>query len=124
MEEKDPLTGAVIAAAIEVHRLLGPGLLESIYQRALRHEMQLRGMVFHSQQPVPVNFKGVSLGDDLRLDFVVADQLILELKAAEKLLPIHEAQLITYLKLTGLHVGLLINFNVRLLKEGIKRIVL
>jgi GxxExxY protein len=95
MEEKDPLTGAVIAAAIEVHRLLGPGLLESIYQRALGHEMHLRGMVFQSQQPVPVNYKGVSLGDDLRLDCVVADQLILELKAVEELLPIHEAQLIT-----------------------------
>jgi GxxExxY protein len=122
--ERDPLTGAVIAAAIEAHRLPGPGLLESIYQRALGHEMHLRGMVFQSQQSVPVNYKGVSLGDDLRLNFVVADQLIIELKAVEKLLPIHEAQLITYLKLTGLHVGLLINFNVRLLKEGIKRIVL
>ena len=124
MEEKDPLTGAVIAAAIEVHRLLGPGLLESIYQRALCHELKLRGMQFQGQRPVPVDYKGVNLGDDLRLDIVVADQLIVELKAMEKLLPIHEAQLITYLKLTGLHVGLLINFNVRLLKEGIKRIVL
>jgi GxxExxY protein len=124
MEEKDPLSGAVIAAAIEVHRLLGPGLLESIYLRALGHELELRGVRHQSQRPVPVAYKGVNLGDDLRLDLVVADQLIVELKAVEKLLPIHEAQLITYLKLTGLHVGLLINFNVRLLKEGIKRIVL
>jgi GxxExxY protein len=124
MEERDPVTGAVIAAAIEVHRLLGPGLLESIYQRALCHEMHLRGLPFQGQQPVPVAYKGVNLGDDLRLDLVVADQLIVELKAVDKLLPIHEAQLITYLKLTGLRVGLLINFNVRLLKEGIKRIVL
>jgi GxxExxY protein len=99
MEERDPVTGAVIAAAIEVHRLLGPGLLESIYQRALCHELHLRGIPFQGQQPVPVAYKGVNLGDDLRLDLVVADQLIVELKAVDKLLPIHEAQLITYLKL-------------------------
>jgi len=107
-----------------VHRILGPGLLESIYQRALYHEMLLRGMVFQDQQPVPVNYKGANLDDDLRLDFVVADHVIVELKTVEKLLPIHEAQLITYLKLTGLHVGLLINFNVCLLRDGIKRMVL
>jgi GxxExxY protein len=124
MEERDPLTGGIIAAAIEVHRLLGQGLLESIYQRALCHELHLRGTPFQPQRPVPVAYKGVNLGDDLRLDIVVADQVIVELKAVEKLLPIHDAQLITYLKLTGLHVGLLINFNVRLLKEGIKRIAL
>ncbi len=124
MEEKDPLTGAVIGAAIEVRRILGPGLLESIYQRALGHEMTLRNMSFESQQPVAVNYKGINLGDDLRLDIVVPGQLVVELKAVEKLLPIHEAQLMTYLKLTGLHTGLLINFNVCLLKDGIKRIVL
>src|SRR5436853_576239 len=104
MEERDPLTGAVIAAAIEVHRLLGPGLLESIYQRALCHEMHLRGIPFRSNQPVPVDYKGVGLGDDLRLDIVVAEQLIMELKSVEKLLPIHESQLIIYLKLTDLRV--------------------
>jgi GxxExxY protein len=124
MEEKDPVTAAVIAAAIEVHRHLGPGLLESIYERALCHELHLRAVPFEGQRPVAVNYKGVDLGDDLRLDVVVSDQVVVELKAVDKLLPIHEAQLITYLKLTGLHVGLLINFNVRLLKEGIKRIVL
>ena len=124
MEESDPLTASVIAAAIEVHRLLGPGLLESIYQRALCHELLLRGVPFQCQQPVAVNYKGVDLGDDLRLDIVVADQVIVELKAVDKLQPIHEAQVITYLKLTGLHIGLLINFNVRLLKEGIKRLIL
>ena len=124
MEEKDAITGEVIAAAIEVHRILGPGLLESIYQRALCHEMMLRGMVFQDQRPVSVNYKDANLGDDLRLDFVVADHVIVELKTVEKLLPIHEAQLITYLKLTGLHVGLLINFNVPLLRDGIKRMVL
>jgi GxxExxY protein len=124
VEERDLLTGAVIAAAIEVHRVLGPGLLESIYQRALCHEMHLCGIRFQAQRHVPVEYKGVNLGDVLRLDSVVADQVIVELKAVERLLPIHEAQLITYLKLTGLRVGLLINFNVRLLKEGVKRIVL
>jgi len=124
MEEKDAITGEVIAAAIEVHRILGPGLVEASYQRALHHEMMLRGMVFEDQRPVPVNYKGVNLGDDLRLDFVVADHVIVELKSVEKLLPIHEAQLITYLKLTSLHVGLLINFNVCLLRDGIKRMVL
>jgi GxxExxY protein len=124
LEEKDPLTGAIIAAAVEVHRTLGPGLLESIYHRALCHEMTLRNVSHQSQRPVPVNYKGVDLGDDLRLDIVVAEQVIVELKAIDKLLPIHEAQLITYLKWTGLHIGLLINFNVRLLKEGIKRMVL
>jgi GxxExxY protein len=124
MEARDPVTGGIIAAAVEVHRVLGPGLLESIYQRALCHELLLRGTLFRAQTPVAVNYKGVDLGDDLRLDFVVAEQVIVELKAVEKLLPIHEAQLITYLKLTGLHVGLLINFNTRLLKEGIKRMAL
>jgi GxxExxY protein len=124
LEAKDPLTGEVISAAIEVHRTLGPGLLESIYHRALCHEMTLRNLTYHSQRPVPVNYKGVDLGDDLRVDFVVSDRIVVELKAVDKLLPIHEAQLLTYLKLTGLHIGLLINFNVRLLKEGIKRLAL
>jgi GxxExxY protein len=124
VEERDPLSSRVLGAAIEVHRLLGPGLLESIYHRALCHELALRGVPFVSQQPVRVNYKGVDLGDDLKLDIHVEDALILELKAVEKLLPLHESQLITYLKLTGRKTGLLINFNVRLLKDGIKRIVL
>ena len=124
MEEKDPLSAAVIGAAIEVHRLLGPGLLECLYHRALRFELGLRGVPFRSEEPVPVNYKGQHLGDDLRIDLIVADKLIVELKAVDHLHPIHEAQLITYLKLTGLRTGLLINFNVRLLKEGVKRMVL
>jgi len=124
MEERDPLTAAVIGAAIEVHKILGPGLLESIYDRALRHELALRGIPFQSQQPVPVSYKGQSLGDDLRLDIIVDGRLIVELKAVDQLHPIHESQLITYLKLTGLRTGLLINFNVRLLKDGLKRMVL
>ena len=124
MEERDPLTAAVIGAAIEVHRLLGPGLLESLYERAMRHELALRAIPFEYQQPVPVNYKGHHLGDDLKLDLVVDGKLIVELKAVDGLHPIHEAQLITYLKLTGIHTGLLINFNVRLLKDGLKRMVL
>ena len=124
MEERDPLTAAVIGAAIEVHKLLGPGLLEVLYERALRHELLLRGIPFEAQQPVPVNYKGQHLGDDLRLDLVVEKRLIVELKAIDQFHPIHEAQLITYLKLTGVRTGLLINFNVRLLKDGLKRIVL
>lgn len=123
-EGDDPLTAAVIGAAIEVHRVLGPGLLEVLYHRALNHELGLRGIPYRSQQPVPIDYKGKALGDDLKLDLVVADQLIVELKAIERFHPIHDAQLITYMKLTGLHKGLLINFNVRLLKEGLRRLVL
>lgn len=124
IEERDPLSYQVLGAAIEVHRLLGPGLLESIYQRALCHELALRGIPYRPQQPVRVNYKGIDLGDDLKLDVLVAERLILELKAVEKLLPLHDSQLITYLKLTSLSTGLLINFNVRLLMDGVKRIVL
>jgi GxxExxY protein len=124
MEEKDPLTSAVIGAAIKVHKLLGPGLLEVLYERALRHELLLRGVPFEAQQPVPVSYKGQHLGDDLRLDLIVDQRLIVELKAVDHLHPIHEAQLVTYLKLTGLRTGLLINFNVRLLKDGVRRMVL
>jgi GxxExxY protein len=124
MEEGDPLTASVIGAAIEVHRHLGPGLLEVLYHRAMRFELALRGIRFQFEQPVPINYKGHDLGNDLRLDLIVEDQLILELKAVDALHPIHQAQLITYLKLTRLKKGLLINFNVRLLKDGIKRLVL
>ena len=124
MDERDPLTERVIGAAIEVHRLLGPGLLESIYQRALAQELALRGVRYDPQYPVPVSYKGVVLGDDLKMDFLVEQQLVVEIKTVEKLAPIHDAQLLTYLRLTGFHVGLLINFNVRLLKDGVRRLVL
>jgi len=123
MDERDPLTQSVIGAAIEVHRILGPGLLESIYQKAMCHELFLRGVRHLPQQRVPVNYKGVNLGDDLVMDILVEDDLVVELKAVEALAPIHEAQLLTYLKLTGHRRGLLLNFNVRLLKDGIKRMV-
>jgi GxxExxY protein len=123
MDERDPLTEQVIGAAIEVHRILGPGLLESIYQRALCHELSLRGVRHVPQQPLPVTYKGVNLGDDLRMDIVVDGRLVVELKAVEKMEPIHEAQLLTYLKLSGHRLGLLLNFNVRLLKDGVKRMI-
>ena len=124
IEERDPLTEAVIGAAIEVHRILGPGLLESIYERCLCHELNLRGIVHERQWLLSVNYKGVVLDADLRLDIVIPGQLILELKAVETILGIHEAQLLTYLKLSGIRRGLLMNFNVRLLKDGLKRFVI
>lgn len=116
------LTGQVIGAAIEVHKVLGPGLLESAYEESLCRELFLRKMHLKRQVPLPIDYKGVKLDCGYRLDIVVAGKLIVELKACEVLLPIHEAQLLTYLKLTGIKVGLLINFNVPVLKEGIKRL--
>ncbi len=123
-DEDDPLTRAVIGAAIEVHRALGPGLLESVYERCLCHELTLRNIPFQSQVPVPVVYKGLQLGKELQIDIVVDNRLILELKAVEELEPIHEAQLLTYLRLSSISLGLLINFNVRLLKDGIRRRIL
>jgi GxxExxY protein len=123
MDERDPLTEKVIGAAIEVHRILGPGLLESIYQKAMCHELFLRGVRHIPQQRVPITYKGVNLGDDLIMDILVEDDLVVELKAVDALAPIHEAQLLTYLKLGERRRGLLLNFNVRLLKDGIKRMV-
>ncbi len=118
------LTGLVIGAAIEVHKALGPGLLESAYEECLCRELELelRGVPFERQKELPIEYKGAKLDCGYRLDIVVAGRLILELKACENLQPIHEAQLLTYLKLTGIKVGLLINFNVPVLKEGIKRL--
>jgi GxxExxY protein len=116
------LTGEVIGAAIEVHRSLGPGLLESAYEECLCRELDLRKIAYERQKALPVEYKGVRLDCGYRLDVVVDKRLILELKACDSLLPIHEAQLLTYLKLAGIKVGLIINFNVAVLKEGIKRI--
>ena len=115
------LTGEVIGAAIEVHRILGPGLLENVYEQCLCRELKLRNFPIENQKALAINYKGVELDCGYRLDIVVPDKLIIELKACESLLPIHEAQLLTYLKLTGIQLGLLINFNVPLLKDGIKR---
>ena len=116
------LTGEVIGAAIEVHKALGPGLLESAYEECLCHELKLRGIEFERQVDLPIEYKGTKLDCAYRMDIVADDQLIVELKSCESLQPIHQAQLLTYLKLTGLKVGLLINFNVPILKEGIKRL--
>jgi len=122
--QRNALTDMVIGAAIEVHRALGPGLLESAYETCLYHELGQRQIHFQRQLELPVAYKNISLDCGYRIDVVVEKQLVLELKAVEKLLPVHEAQLLTYLKLTGLHTGLLLNFNVPMLKNGIRRISL
>jgi GxxExxY protein len=116
------LTGSVIGAAIEVHKTLGPGLLESIYEECLCQELELREIRYERQKEIPIEYKGSKLDCSYRIDILVANKLILEIKACEVIQGVHEAQLLTYLKLTGLKVGLLINFNVPVLKEGIKRI--
>jgi GxxExxY protein len=121
----EELTEKVIGAAIEVHRALGPGLLESAYEECLCRELDLRGLAFQRQVPLPVEYKGVKLDCGYRLDLIVQDAVILELKCIEKVLSVHEAQLLTYLKLTGKRVGLIINFNVStLVRGGIVRKVL
>ena len=117
-------TRQIIGAAMEVHTYLGPGLLESTYEACLADEMLRRGIRYQRQVHLPINYKGRILDDHLRLDFVIDDQVIVELKSVEKLIPIHEAQLITYLRLTGIEVGLLFNFNVASLRNGIVRRVL
>src|SRR5262245_26970736 len=124
MNERDPLTAEVIGAAIEVHRILGPGLLESVSQICMEQELTLRGLAHQPQLPLPVVYKGMSLDVDLRMDLFFPGRLVVELKAVEKLLPIHEAQLLTYMRLTKVRVGLLINFCVPVLKDGLKRRVL
>jgi len=121
--ERDVLSHSVLGAAIEVHRALGPGLLESVYSACLVHELRRRGVPFERQVKVPVVYMGELMGDHFRLDILVAGALVVELKSVDQLLEIHRAQLITYLKLTGLHRGLLINFNVLRLMNGVIRVV-
>jgi len=118
------LTYETIGAAIEVHRTLGPGLLESSYRECLCREMLLRGIAFQREYALPLNYKGIRLDCGYRIDILVADLVVVELKAVETLAPVHDAQLLTYLRLGGWNVGLLINFNVVILKEGIHRRVL
>jgi len=118
----DQLAHAVIGAAIEVHRLLGPGFLEEVYEQALAVELVERGVPFLRQVIIAVNYKGQKVGEG-RLDLLAGGILIVELKAVDKLAPIHTAQVMSYLKTTGLQLGLLINFNVPILKEGIRRVV-
>ena len=122
--QKDPRTSPIIGAAIEVHRHLGPGLLESTYEECLCHELHLRGLDFKRQLELPVLYKGLKLDCGYRIDIIVQDEVVLELKSVERILPVHEAQLLTYLKLAGKKVGLLVNFNVPLLTQGIIRRVL
>ena len=122
--EINQVTETIIGAAIEVHRALGPGLLESTYEECLCRELSLRGVPFERQRSLPVEYKGLRLDCGYRLDLLVADTVVVEIKAVESLLPIHEAQLLTYLRLGGWKVGLLINFNVAILRQGIRRRVL
>jgi GxxExxY protein len=118
------LTDKIIGAAIEVHKVLGPGLLESGYQVCMEHESTLRSIPFEHLVDLPLNYKGINLDAGYVIDLVYNKRVIVELKAVERVIPVHEAQLLTYMKLTGIHVGLLINFNVPVLKDGIYRRVL
>ena len=123
MRAKDPLSYKVIGCAMEVYNVLGPGLLESVYEKALIHELQINGLSVSSQVPVEMLYKGVNLGEGLRLDLLVEDSLIVELKSVDELKPVHYKQLLTYLKLLDKRIGLLINFNVNDFRDGIKRVV-
>ena len=118
------LSNVVIGAAIDVHKTLGPGLLESVYETCLCHELGLRGIEYQQQLKLPVRYKGVLLDCGYRLDILVEDKLVIELKSVDRLLPIHDAQLLTYLKLGDWPLGIMFNFNVPMLRDGIKRKVL
>lgn len=123
MKTKDPLSYKVIGCAMEVYNTLGPGLLESAYEKALIYELQSKGLSVASQVPVKMSYKGINIGEGLRLDLLIENSLIVELKSVEELKPIHYKQLLTYLKLTNKHTGLLINFNVNDFRDGIKRVI-
>jgi GxxExxY protein len=123
MNTLNELSYKVIGCALEVYRTLGPGLLESIYEKALIHELTLKGIPVRAQVEIEMNYKGVNLGDGLRLDLLVNDKLIVELKSVEELKPVHYKQLKTYLKLTNRRLGLLINFNVDDIMNGVKRVI-
>ena len=121
--QENDISGRIIGAAIEVHKHLGPGLLESAYEECLCRELDLRGIDFKRQVPLPLSYKGLKLDCGYRLDLLVEDKVIVELKTVEAIAPIHEAQILTYLKLRDIRLGLIINFNVPLLVEGIRRLV-
>lgn len=118
------LTEKVIGAAIEVHRELGPGLLESAYQRALAHELRLRAVEFEEQKLCPIKYKDLIIDDAYRLDFLVGGAVVVELKTVDALLDVHDAQVLTYLKFTGCHIGLLLNFRSTVLTRGLRRLAL
>jgi GxxExxY protein len=120
----DPVSNQVIGACIEVHRALGPGLLESAYEECLCRELSLRGLSFERQVPLAIEYKGANVDCAYRLDLVVCNSVVLELKSIEHLLPIHLAQVLTYLKLSGHPIGLLVNFNVAALRQGLRRLTL
>jgi GxxExxY protein len=124
MAKFSELSHRVIGCAIEVHRELGPGLLESTYEQCLAHELGLKGISYKIQHPLPVKYKGVVLECGYRIDLLVEDEIILELKSVDELKGIHEAQLLTYMKLAGIKQGFLINFNVQRLKQGLRSFVL
>jgi GxxExxY protein len=124
MEERDVLTKTVIGAAIEVHRTLGPGLLESAYEECLCFELQQLGLTVRRQVPISVVYKSIRLDQGYRIDLLVNECLIIEIKTVDKIIPVHEAQLLPYLKLSGIKTGLLLNFQVALLRDGLKRMVL
>ncbi len=123
MMNMNQLSSKIIGAAIEVHKTLGPGLLESAYEECLCHELSIQGMLFEKQKPLSIDYKGKKLDCGYRLDIVVEKAVIIELKSCKKIEPIHKAQLLTYLKLSGLNLGLILNFNVTLMRDGIVRIV-
>ena len=122
-EELNALTRKIIGAGIEVHRHLGPGLLETSYETCLAYELQQRGLAFERQKALPLMYKEIRLDQGFRIDLLVEDAVVVELKAVDQLLPVHEAQILSYLRFTGCKVGLLMNFNVKLLKDGIRRFV-
>jgi len=124
LEEVNKITGIVVDASMDVHSAMGPGLLENVYEHCLVRELEFRGLKVERQVPIPVVYKETELPVGFRIDLLVEDCLIVELKAVEAVLPIHEAQVFTYLRLTGSRVGLLLNFNVVSMKNGIKRIIL
>lgn len=121
--DENELSKIIIGAAIEVHKILGPGLLESVYEEALCHELKLRNLKFVRQKKISIPYKGINLGSDLRLDLVIENKVIVEVKAKENLSKIDKPQVLTYLRLSGLRLGLLINFHSRILRDGIYRIV-
>jgi len=122
--QTNELTGKIIGAAIEVHKQLGPGMLESAYEECLCYELSLRGLKVERQKPIPVVYKEIKLDCGYRADLLVENEVVVELKAQDVILPVHEAQILTYLRLANKKIGLLINFNVTVLKNGIMRFIL
>ena len=124
MKEVNKLSNKVIGIAIDVHRNLGPGLLESVYKQCLAYEFSSVGIEYEIEKVIPIKYKEVNIDCAFRADFIIENNIILELKTVDRILPIHKAQLLTYLKLTSIKLGIIINFNVKLLKNGIKRVIL